>query len=101
MSGARRKRRDRDFIGPGLNHVFARRGETQLADVEGCCAEMRAFLRGGVAGRARLWRVLDRLWEHFAIPPPARRKLLARHGLRAYTDTLRGTLSFYVRERDD
>lgn len=79
-----------------LGNYFASDGGCGLADVGGCLAEMRAFQRGGIGGLARLHAVLPSLWIHYRVPPPAHRKLLARMGLRAYTDTLTQRISFYL-----
>lgn len=73
-----------------------RKAELANADMDGCCAEINAFVRGEWGGLARLQRVLESLWIHFRIPVRARRKLLECLGLRPFTDTRTQRISFYM-----
>jgi hypothetical protein len=79
--------------------VMARgRASTQLAShtVRECLAEMRAFARGGLPGRARLLAVLPSLFAHFEIPAPMHADLVHQCGLRPFYDVVRQRTAFYL-----
>jgi hypothetical protein len=79
--------------------VMARgRASTQLAlsTVRECLAEMRAFARGGLPGRARLLAVLPSLFAHFEIPAPMHADLVHQCGLRPFYDVVRQRTAFYL-----
>jgi hypothetical protein len=78
------------------------RASTQLAlsTVRECLAEMRAFARGGLPGRARLLAVLPSLFAHFEIPAPMHADLVHQCGLRPFYDVVGQRTSFYLNARE-
>ena len=74
------------------------RASTQLAPhtARECLAEMRAFARGGLPGRARLLAVLPSLFAHFEIPAPMHADLVHQCGLRPFYDVVRQRTAFYL-----
>ena len=68
--------------------------------VRDCLAEMRAFARGGLGGRARLRAVLPTLFSHFEIPPAMHADLLHQCALSPFYDIVGQRTSFYLNRHD-